>query len=173
MLINYMLKCRVPRSSRQNARLMATAGFLWMLTAFAVSIYPADGAMPTAELEESEARMLSPGGPGAARNLLADARCDPVKLTAIAQLSWKSASPPAGQQRVDLTMFRDGFDKGKFTTLGPLPPDQSQVQITSGEPGINYYWRVLTLTESGWVPSKTERLPWPSCPTNTRSPLVK
>jgi photosystem II stability/assembly factor-like uncharacterized protein len=135
------------------------------MAAFGVRTCPADGAQLMAGSPAgSDLPLLSPGLPNAPTDLMGEVRCDPVRLTSTAQLTWKAPRAGGGQQRVDVTAFRDGFQTANFVTFGPLPPDQFQVELSSGEPGITYYWRVLTLTESGWAPSRTARLPWLGCP---------
>lgn len=170
-ILSHTLKSGTVRRFWQKAVLAVTLPLLSVLGALGIWAQSVDGAeISMAQVQQSESRILSPGGHSSATDLEAEARCDPMKLTATARLSWKLASPPGSQQRVDMTMFRDGFQTGKFTTTGPLPPDQTQLNLNSGEPGINYAWRVLTLTGEGWVPSETARLPWPSCPVDRRAP---
>lgn len=164
----YISKSRTAQCFWQNGLSSVTVGLFWILMAFGAWTQPADGAEPS-NTELNESLILSPGGPGAAISLKAGVRCDPVKVTGTARLSWKVASPPGTQQRVDMTMFRDGFQTGNFMTLGPVPSDQSEMEFNSGEPGINYAWRVLTLTGEGWVPSEPARLPWPACPVDRRA----
>jgi hypothetical protein len=171
MLFNRMLKSCMSQYVRRNATLATMSALLWILMTFGGGIYPADGAAPsTTGLQENQSPILRPGGPSAATHLKAEARCDFQKRGGTGWLSWQSADLPGSQQRLDITGFRDGFQTGNFTIVGPLAPNQSEVKLDSGEPGINYYWRVLTLTEDGWVPSETERLPWPICPMHNRSP---
>jgi hypothetical protein len=106
--------------------------------------------------------------PYVATDLEAEVRCEPVKSAGTARLRWKPASPSGGSQRLEMTKFRDGFENGQISIIGPLPRDQSETTFSSGEPGINYYWRVLTKTGSDWTPSKIARLPWPSCPKDVK-----
>jgi hypothetical protein len=150
----------------RKTMLVAMVGLFCLLTTLDIWTHPAAGAdSSTAELQKSESRMLSARGPGMATNLqVVTARCDPVQRIGVVELSWEPARTPGSQQRLDMTMFRDGFRTGQFTTLGPLPPDQSEVELSSGEPNINYAWRVLTLTAEGWEPSETAHFMWPGCP---------
>jgi len=82
----------------------------------------------------------------------------------IAKLSWTLANTPGSQQRVDLSMYWNGFETGNFETIGPLPPDQSVVESDELKSGIYYYWRVVTLTPEGWVPSETANCAVRFCP---------
>lgn len=114
---------------------------------------------------ESEVPILAPGGAHAAIGLKARAWCSPTQLgKTVANLSWIVAPVPGNQQRLDLTMYWDGFQKGNFSTIGPITYSQSSVKSDELEVGIDYYWRVLTLTSEGWVPSETARAAVPACP---------
>ena len=59
---------------------------------------------------------------------------------------------------------RRGFDKGRYQTSGQLPHGQAAAGVEAPEPGILYYWRVLTETPAGWIPSTVERFEVPVCP---------
>jgi hypothetical protein len=125
------------------------------LSAYAATPSPTPTGLP----------ILSGGGAYAARSLVAEVRCSETHIgKAIAKLTWRVSNSPGSQQRIDITMYWDGFEKGHFETIGPHPPDQSFVELERLEPGINYYWRVLTLTPKGWVPSETTRCGVPVCP---------
>jgi hypothetical protein len=129
--------------------------------AFAASNSSAVAAeLQMAEAQKNEAVLRS--GVGAANNLEAAAQCDPVKGEVVGRLSWDARG--SGQQRVDLTAFRDGFETGQFASIGPLPANQGEVELNNGESGISYKWRVLTLSGDAWVPSKAGTLFWPACP---------
>src|SRR5688572_10615648 len=100
-------------------QLLATVA---MMT-FAAWSYAARAAeSPLRSTPESESIVLNPGGPSAATHLRAEPRCDPEKRTGIGRLRWEPADLPGSQQRVDITMFREGFQTGKFTSFGPLSP---------------------------------------------------
>ncbi|MEM8649907.1 MAG: hypothetical protein AAGF54_05195, partial [Pseudomonadota bacterium] len=68
------------------------------------------------------------------------------------------------QQRIDITPFRNGFESNSFDTIGELESTRSEMVWDGGEPGINYYWRVLTRTPEGWVSSDISRYEAPTCP---------
>ena len=166
MSINHGLQLCVPQSFRRNTILVTTAALLWTVVALGVWADCADGAaLLSAGLQQNKSQVLNISVPSTATDLqVVTAQCDPVKRTGVVRLSWEPARSPGSQQRMDMTMFRDGFQTGQFTTLGPLPPDQSEVELTSGESNINYAWRVLTLTAAGWVPSEPAYVMWPFCP---------
>jgi hypothetical protein len=87
----------------------------------------------------------------------------------VAKFAWEMAAEPGEAQRLDLTMFRDGFERGEFETIAQLSGTQSAADSDKGDAGVNYYWRVLTLNPAGWVPSDTARYQAPICPVDTIS----
>ena len=136
----------------------------WMLAlpalTCAMSAYAATPSPVPTELP-----ILSLGSAYAATDLVAKvshSESEPGKATA--KLSWSVTNKPGSQQRIDITMYWDGFERGNFESVAPLPPDQSAIELTKLEPGINYYWRVLRLTPEGWVPSETARCAVPAYP---------
>jgi hypothetical protein len=143
-----------------------TKSLLGPMLGLTIALTPVSGAhvaAATSALANRELPILSAGGRQAATDLRAGVWCSETKPSkGSATLSWKVSN--SGQQRVDFTMYRDGFERGMFETIGPLPVDQSSVEIDGLEPGINYYWRVLTLTPKGWVPSETARCEGIGCP---------
>ena len=126
---------------------------------------------PTPTLVPSPTPTLPPdtpilplGDPGAATNLQAEVECsveEPRK--GIAKLSWTVATSPGSAQRVDVTIFRGGFERGEFETTGPLPPSQSSLVWDRLSGQAIHFWRVLTLHADGWVPSETSSFEGPTC----------
>ena len=116
--------------------------------------------------DETEPGVLPLDTPGAASDLIATASCDETKpRTALAALRWQAASGEVGAaQRVDISKLRDGFATDRFAVTRLLPSATTAVGLQGPEPGINYYWRVLTSTPSGWLSSKVERFEVPVCP---------
>jgi hypothetical protein len=107
---------------------------------------------------------VSPVNPGAVTNLQIKIECSRTELRkGIAQLSWKVAQPPGSAQRVEITIYRDGFKGGKFETSGLLPPEQSSLVWEKLEPGIIHYCRVVTLHAGGAVPSEIVSFEGPIC----------
>lgn len=80
------------------------------------------------------------------------------------ELAWTAPDLPVLAQRLDVSKFRDGFDNGRFETTGEIDPAVRSGIVDTGEPGIYYYWRVLTRTGAGWVSSATARFEVPVCP---------
>ena len=82
---------------------------------------------------------------------------------AIARLTWKVAGIPGSEQRVAVTVYRDGFETGKFETTGSLLPGQSSLIWNKVDPGVIHYYRVLTLHGQMWTPSDTATFDGPTC----------
>ncbi|MCB1037510.1 MAG: hypothetical protein KDD47_27005 [Acidobacteria bacterium] len=102
----------------------------------------------------------------AGHELSHEARCNPEKRrAALVTLSWqpsRSATPTV--QRVEISKFHEGFEVGRFETTDPLPRNAATVAVDAPEPGVNYYWRVVTEEAAGWVTSPVERFEVPVCP---------
>ncbi len=136
----------------------------------ALLLWGAAGPAGEAAGQQPDRPILQPGGPSAATDLRVEARCSAARPgTRSASFAWRVAATPGQAQRVDVTMFRDGFrsEKPRFETLAQVSGTQDSAQWDKGEPGINYYWRVLTLTVRGWVPSQTSRYEAPICPVDS------
>src|SRR3954447_8711535 len=101
------------RALTNDLLVAAAIGLPCSIGAFAAWHPSAVAAEPRmTEAQKSEA-VLRPGSSGAATDLTAAAQCDPVKHAVVGRLSWKPHG--GGQQRVELTPFRDGFESGQFT----------------------------------------------------------
>jgi hypothetical protein len=99
-----------------------------------------------------------------ALGLEAKTECSRTELRkGIANLTWKVAATPGIVQRVDVSLYQDGFETGNFETGGSLPPSQSSLVWQRLEPGIIHYYRVLTLHTHGWVTSETASFEGPTC----------
>jgi hypothetical protein len=77
--------------------------------------------------------------------------------TATVSFSWQ---PIAGgtQQWLDLSLADNGFVPGTFIASGPHAPSTSNVTWQGILAGLPHFWRVNTLTPSGWMPSATGTL---------------
>lgn len=149
---------------RRRAVLSAVC-LLWTFAALAASAQEEDfEAFAPATPEGAAVALLPPGTAGGAEQLGFSSRCSETRRrTAVIALRWQAGEEVA-DQRVDLTKFRDGFEKGRYETSGRLPRHQRSAGLEGPEPGIRYYWRVLTETPAGWVPSTVERFEVPVCP---------
>lgn len=104
-------------------------------------------------------------------DLKVEANCDRVKAgQSRVVFSWVKSEKTEGKQRIDITPYRTGFSSEKYETVGELKPEQNSFEWSGGEPGINYFWRVLTLGPNGWVESDTARYEAPTCPVDFERP---
>jgi len=101
---------------------------------------------------------------GEATELRAEIFCDPaVRHRGLAQLSWTPADPPGEEQRVAVTIFKEGFETGAFEESKPLPPDQASFLLESVQGQAIHRWRVITVTATSDSPSDTVRFEGPVC----------
>ncbi len=79
-------------------------------------------------------------------------------------LSWQFTTPQTGDRRVDISKFRAGFASDRFLTSGARALPNGGLLLDAPEPGINYYWRLLTRTADGWRVRGAGRIEVPVCP---------
>ncbi len=120
----------------------------------------------TAEEPDLTIEFRAEAGSLAARDLRVSSECDRDRQRAAqVNLAWAANRAAAlDAQRIDITKFREGFTSGSFETTGAMDAAAQEVMVQSPEPGINYYWRVLSRTEDGWVSSPVGRFEVPICP---------
>jgi hypothetical protein len=107
----------------------------------------------------------------AARGLASAARCTRVHpRRALAVLQWTPAAEPGSAQRVEVTIFPDGFEAGPVEHSGLLPPGQSQLRWWRVHGQGVHFWRVLTRDEQGWVASGVSRFEGPLCAVDFQNP---
>ena len=138
------------------------------------------------------------------RDLTATTSCsDTVPWRGLARLTWSTDAGPIANLRLDVTVYKGGFENQMFATLWPfergrtfetrdtrLPdrPDKAMVNlkltdvqtpaqqsvttvaIDGLEPGVLYFWRLLTRAPQGWTPIGFARASGPVCPNDARSP---
>lgn len=125
--------------------------------------------MPTGVNHEKP--VLPPGGRRAAANLEAEVMCDEVELRkGIVRLSWAIAENQGSEQRVAITIYRDGFETGNYEISKPLSPHQPSLEWDHLKGQAIHLWRVLTLQPEGWAPSVTARFEGLSCVADFVSP---
>jgi len=116
-------------------------------------------------IAQAEQNILLQGRFPTASDLEVTADCAPTQPgETVATFSWSSVPDRDSKQRVDITEFRNGFAGRDFETIAELPASQQTIEWHEAEAGINYYWRVLTLTPEGWMPSAVARFEAPTCP---------
>jgi hypothetical protein len=99
-----------------------------------------------------------------ATDLQSETRCsDSRPRKGVAELRWVAAASPGAEQKVVVTIFRDGFEKGKFESSHAFPSTQTSLTWENLSPGILYRWRVLTRRRGEWVPSETSTFSGPTC----------
>jgi hypothetical protein len=69
----------------------------------------------------------------------------------------------AGSQFLDLTVHNNGFAPGTFVGAGPVASGGSSFTWYGIAKGVTHYWRVNTLTPTGWVGSNTASFTASSC----------
>jgi hypothetical protein len=117
----------------------------------------------TAPHEERPNVTLPPGGPGAATALVAEPDCDPLVGEGIARLSWQPAANAGQEQRIIITIYRDGFETGNFDFSARLSPSDTSIVWDRVHGQAIHHWRVITLQSEGWVPSDTASFEGPPC----------
>ena len=101
---------------------------------------------------------------GAATNLSAEIFCDPVvSNSGLAEFRWTPADPPGQEQRVEVTIFKRGFETGNFEESKPLPPDDDVFVFESVQGQAVHRWRVVTVGAAAEVTSETSRFEGPLC----------
>jgi hypothetical protein len=154
---------------------MRTASYVQIASAL-LALMPAaraqiDEARPPGDRNTQPERILEQGNTQAPGSLQVLARCSDMKLgTGVAEFTWASSATDVRAQRIDISMFRDGFQTERFETVARLPTAQNRLVWDDARPGINYYWRVLVLTPQGWIPSETARYEAPICPVDFVEP---
>ena len=84
-------------------------------------------------------------------------------------LSWDVTRTSVEAHRIDISMFRDGFSKGRYVTSGERPAGEKARVFDAAGPGGYYYWRLLTKTPEGWLVSGSGRFDTPICPVDEAS----
>lgn len=96
--------------------------------------------------------------PNIATELAAQVKCsDLERFKSIAQLSWSPAENPGDEQRIDVTIFKDGFETGRYESSKALPPEESSYQFDDVKGQALHRWRVVTLTGNDTFFSETAR----------------
>lgn len=92
-------------------------------------------------------------------------RCSKTRLRGIdLTLEWSVERPEVDGHRVDLSKFATGFARGEYLTSGERSAAERGLIFEGAEPGVYYYWRLLTRTGGGWRVSGAGRVEAPICP---------
>jgi hypothetical protein len=76
--------------------------------------------------------------------------CDPYGRVSVT-FNWQANAP--GPQFIDLSVFNNGFAPGTFVGAGPIAGGSFTWHGIAR--GLGHFWRVNTLTPSGWIGSDT------------------
>ena len=79
------------------------------------------------------------------------------------ELRWAVADEPGRAQRIDMTIYSELFDDGRYESSPLLAADQTSFDWDGVSPGAVHFWRVLTLQTDGWAPSETARFTPGAC----------
>jgi len=109
--------------------------------------------------------VLAPGGDTAATRLqVADVDCsDADGGLAVAALRWTPAADRGREQRIAVTIYPGGFERGDFESSAPLSADRDTMTWPRVHGRAFHFWRVLTLQEDGWHPSATVKFEGVAC----------
>ena len=108
--------------------------------------------------------VLAAGGQRAATNLESRTGCsDDEPGKGFADLKWSPATQPGREQKIQVTIFRRGFEAGDFQTSEALAPERTTYRWTRPQGQAIHYWQVLTRHSDGWIPSETAKFEGPAC----------
>jgi len=110
--------------------------------------------------------MLDVGGDRAATRLsVTEAGCAlDVPRDVVVTFAWSPAQVPGLEQRVQITVYRDGFATGRYSLSESLGSGASRFTWQgAAEPGLVNHWRVVTRHDTGWAPSESASLEAPVC----------
>ncbi len=97
-------------------------------------------------------------GDNAATELTTRVECsDLERFKSVAYLSWRPAEIMGSEQRIDVTIFKDGFDTGRFESSKTIPPDESSYLLEDVKGQALHRWRVVTLNGNDASVSKIVR----------------
>jgi hypothetical protein len=150
-------------------KLPAVLGAAWLLIAGAAmaQLYPPVTPFTPAGQEQTAIVLLPSGTPGGATELDYIADClDLSPREGIIAFSWTRGERLGNAQRIDVSKLREGFDTNRFDSSPSLAADLRAVSLQNPEPGVYYYWRVLSETPSGWIASPVARFEAPICPSD-------
>ncbi len=99
-----------------------------------------------------------PVDPQAATGLRAVTDCDDAASgDSTARLAWSAAQSAGEQQRVAVTVVRDGFEREDTELSEPLAAEATKFMWKPKRLRTPHFWRVLTRHGETWVPSQTAR----------------
>ena len=128
------------------------------------SFAPANARATRIDIVSQPANYEMPSSHGSVE-LNAAATCSRTRPNKIdVALNWNLPGAVAGELRVDVTGFNDGFVTGRYLTSGVRPGAQRALTFFDAEAGVYYYWRLVIRTGEGWVVAANDRFEAPTCP---------
>jgi hypothetical protein len=85
----------------------------------------------------------------------------------IVRLSWRAAPEQGSEQRLILTIYRNGFERSLFEATGPLEADRASFDLYRLHGQAIHTWKVLSRHGDGWVPSAEGSFVGPTCPVDS------
>jgi hypothetical protein len=117
--------------------------------------------------------ILAPDQTRAAMSIDAQVGCTGVNNSiGFVKITWKTAANLGVGQRVDITIFRGGFEHQKFETSEILSADQVSFVWDRLRGQAIHFVRVLTKHKDGWVPSEIISFEGPLCIMDSRHSCV-
>lgn len=104
---------------------------------------------------------LALAGGGAATNLSAAAECVGGPPRPAVHMRWTPSR--AGRQRVQVTVFSDGFATGRVERSERLSRTRKKLTWRAAHGEAKHYWRVMTRINGRSVPSEVSTFMGPGC----------
>jgi len=118
--------------------------------------------------------ILAPGSARAATSINSQVGCmGETHSKGFVKLTWKTAANIGVRQRVDITIFRGGFEHKNFESSELLPANQNSFTWDRLRGQAIHFVRILTKHKDGWVPSETISFEGPLCIMDSRRKCVK
>ena len=118
--------------------------------------------------------ILAPESARAATSINAQVGCmGETHSKGFVKLTWKTAANIGVGQRVDITIFRGGFEHQNFESSELLPADQNSFIWDRLRGQAIHFVRILTKQKDGWVPSEIISFEGPLCIMDSRRKCVK
>ncbi len=104
---------------------------------------------------------VASNGGGAATGLTATAECVGGPPEPVVHMHWDPSGD--GRQRVQVTVFADGFATGRIDRSRRLSSRQSRLTWRRAQGEAKHYWRVMTRIDGRSVPSEIATFEGPGC----------
>jgi len=88
--------------------------------------------------------------------------CTPEQ-EARAVFNWTPADPNGSEQRLDLVSDFDQFVEGQYSASPLLDGDAGSLEWRGLIPGIDYFWRINTRLDRGWVAGQSRAFQTADC----------